>query len=70
MSLSLKPKNNADMDALGKALNRFTKADPTFRIHIDDETGETIVSGMGELHLEVYKERMSYRSLLNMHLAQ
>lgn len=58
MSLSIKPKKNTDLDTLGKALNRFTKQDPTFRVHVDPETSETIISGMGELHLEIYKERL------------
>jgi len=58
MSLSIKPKKSTDLDTLGKALNRFTKQDPTFRVHVDPETSETIISGMGELHLEIYKERL------------
>lgn len=56
MSLAITPKVRDP--AFGKALNRFTREDPTFRVHVDAESGQTIISGMGELHLEVYVERM------------
>lgn len=58
ISLSLKPVDNKSQINMSKALNRFTKEDPTFRTHVDKETNETIIQGMGELHLEVYVERM------------
>jgi len=58
ISLSITPKDNKAQINMSKALNRFTKEDPTFRSFIDDETSETIIEGMGELHLEVYVERM------------
>ncbi len=58
ISLAVTPKDHKAQDNMGKALNRFGKEDPTFRTHTDGETGETIISGMGELHLEVYLERM------------
>ncbi len=58
ISLSIKPKDNASESNMAKALNRFTKEDPTFTTFVSNETGETIISGMGELHLEVYVERM------------
>jgi elongation factor G len=58
ISLAVTPDDNKSEINMSKALNRFTKEDPTFKVHVDQETGETIISGMGELHLEVYIERM------------
>ncbi len=58
ISLSVTPKDNKAQANMGKALRRFTKEDPTFRVGADPETGDTIISGMGELHLDVYIERM------------
>ncbi len=58
ISLAVIPKDNKAQVNMSKALNRFTKEDPTFKTYVDHETGETIISGMGELHLEVYIERM------------
>ncbi len=59
ISLAIAPKDKSAVTNFSKALNKFTKEDPTFRVHRDEESGETIISGMGELHLEVYVERMS-----------
>ena len=58
ISLSLTANDKGDSDNMAKALNRFTKEDPTFRTHVDPESQETIIQGMGELHLDVYVERM------------
>jgi elongation factor G len=58
MSLAIKPKESKMQNNFAKALNKFTKEDPTLRVKVDSETRETIISGMGELHLEVYIERM------------
>ena len=58
ISLAIKPVDNKAQVNMSKALNRFTKEDPTFKTFIDPETNETIISGMGELHLDVYVERM------------
>ncbi|KAJ2923446.1 hypothetical protein H1R20_g13648, partial [Candolleomyces eurysporus] len=57
ISLSIKPKGQ-ETPNFSRALNRFQKEDPTFKVHIDQESKETIISGMGELHLEIYVERM------------
>ena len=58
ISLAIRPVDNKAQINMSKALNRFTKEDPTFKTFVDHETSETIISGMGELHLEVYIERM------------
>ena len=58
ISLAIIPKDSKAQINMSKALNRFSKEDPTFRTFVDDETNETIIEGMGELHLEVYVERM------------
>jgi elongation factor G len=57
ISLALIPKSK-DTNYFSKALNRFQREDPTFRVHIDEDSKQTIISGMGELHLEIYVERM------------
>ena len=58
ISLAVKPAKTADRDKLSKALARFMREDPTFHVRSDRETGETIISGLGELHLEIYVERI------------
>jgi elongation factor G len=58
ISLTVKPVDKKSQNYMSKALNRFTREDPTFRSYVDEESHETIISGMGELHLEVYIERM------------
>jgi len=58
ISLSIKPKDKNAAAQMSKALNRFTKEDPTFQTYMDPESNETIIKGMGELHLAVYVERM------------
>ncbi len=58
IELVIEAKNRDDLSNLSKALNRFTKEDPTFKVEVNKESGQTIIKGMGELHLEVYIERM------------
>jgi len=58
VSIAIEPKTKADQEKMGIALQRLAEEDPTFRIRVDEETGQTIISGMGELHLEILVDRM------------
>lgn len=58
VSIAVEPKTKADQEKMGVALQRLAEEDPTFRIHTDEETGQTIMSGMGELHLDILVDRM------------
>jgi elongation factor G len=58
MSLAVSPKSRAETANFSKALSRFQREDPTFKVRLDEESGQTIISGMGELHLDIYIERM------------
>jgi elongation factor G len=72
ISLAITPRDKKSADQMGKALNRFTKEDPTFRTYVDSESNQTIIQGMGELHLEVYIERMlrEYKCLVDTGMPQ
>jgi elongation factor G len=58
ISVSIEPRTSADQDKMATALHKLAEEDPTFRVHTDEDTGQTIISGMGELHLEVLVDRM------------
>ncbi len=58
ISVAIEPKTQADQDKMSEALSRLSEEDPTFRVHTDPETGQTIISGMGELHLEIIVDRL------------
>ena len=58
VSIAIEPKTKSDQEKMSLALQRLAEEDPTFRVHVDDETGQTIISGMGELHLEILVDRM------------
>ncbi len=58
IGIAIEPKSQADMDKLGTALSKLSEEDPTFQVHTDEESGQTVISGMGELHLEVLIDRM------------
>ena len=58
LSIAIEPKTQADMDRLSQSLDRLTQEDPSFRCTLDEETGQTIISGMGELHLEIISDRL------------
>lgn len=58
IGLAIEPKTTADQDKLSMALSKLAEEDPTFRVHTDEETGQTVISGMGELHLEIILDRL------------
>jgi elongation factor G len=58
LSIAIEPRTRADQDKMGEALRKLTEEDPTFRVNFNDETGQTVVAGMGELHLEIIVNRM------------
>jgi len=58
ISVAIEPKTKADQDKMGVALSRLSEEDPTFRVRMDEETGQTLISGMGELHLEIIVDRL------------
>ncbi|MBN2829433.1 MAG: elongation factor G [Candidatus Cloacimonetes bacterium] len=70
ISLAVIPKDKKSYDNMGKALNRFCKEDPTFKSYFDEESSETIISGMGELHLDVYIERMKREYKCDLEIGQ
>ncbi|MCP4727541.1 MAG: elongation factor G [bacterium] len=59
VSIAIEPKTKADQEKLGLSLNKLSDEDPTFRVRVDDETGQTLISGMGELHLEIIVDRLT-----------
>jgi elongation factor G len=70
IELALKPEKQDDLVKVSKALNRFMKEDPTFRVFVDPESNETIIRGMGELHLEIYVERIKREYKANVIVGQ
>jgi len=58
IQIAIEPKTKADQDKLSESLSKLSDEDPTFRVHVDQETGQTLISGMGELHLEILVDRM------------
>src|SRR5256885_10334037 len=58
IAVAVEPRSKADQDKLGNGLARLAEEDPTFRVETDDETGQTLISGMGELHLEIIVDRL------------
>ncbi len=65
ISIALEPENSGDIDKLAEVLGKLAEEDPTFRVRVDEETGQTIISGMGELHLEVLTQRLGREFNLN-----
>jgi len=70
ISVAVEPKTKADQDKLANALQRLAEEDPTFRVKVDEETGQTLISGMGELHLEVLVDRMQREFAVQAHVGR
>ena len=70
IELAIKPAKQDDLVKMSKALNRFMKEDPTFRVFVDQESNETRIAGMGELHLEIYVERIQREYKANVIVGQ
>jgi elongation factor G len=70
VSIAIEPKTKADQEKMGIALQRLAEEDPTFRIHVDHETGQTIISGMGELHLDIIIDRMKREFTVEANIGQ
>ncbi len=70
IELAIKAEKQDDLTKISKALNRFMKEDPTFRVYVDDESNETIIRGMGELHLEIYVQRIQREYKANVVIGQ
>lgn len=70
ISIAVEPKTKADQDKLGNALQRLAEEDPTFRVRVDEHTGQTLISGMGELHLEVLIDRMQREFSVQAHIGR
>ncbi len=70
VSIAIEPKTKADQEKMSLALQRLAEEDPTFRIHVDHETGQTIISGMGELHLEIIVDRMKREFAVEANIGQ
>jgi len=70
VSIAIEPKTKADQEKMSLALQRLAEEDPTFRVRVDDETGQTIISGMGELHLEIIVDRMKREFTVEANIGQ
>ncbi len=70
MAIAIEPKTKADGDKLGMSLSKISREDPTFRVWIDKETGQTIISGMGELHLEILVDRLAREFQVAAHVSR
>src|SRR5699024_2315123 len=70
ISVAVEPKTKADQEKMGVALGRLAQEDPSFRVQTDEETGQTIISGMGELHLDILVDRMSREFGVDAHIGK